>query len=1495
MDTLSRNTQRQSLSASLLENAEWHQIVIEWNDTQADYPRNKCIHQLFEDQVRQTPDNVAIVFEGKLLTYQELNCRANQLAHHLQTLGVGPEVTVGICLERSLLLLVGLLGILKAGGAYVPLDPQLPQERLAFMLEESLARVLLTQQKQLEKIPEHQAHVVCLDTDWQIIASQSQKNPDIQVLANNLAYTIYTSGSTGKPKGVQIEHQAVVNFLTSMSREPGLTRQDVLLAITTISFDIAGLELYLPIVIGARIVLVSREVASDAAQLIKTLAESDATVLQATPATWQMLLGAGWQGNKRLKILCGGEALTRELADRLLEKSNSLWNMYGPTETTIWSTVYKVEPGNGSVPIGRPIANTQIYLLDPHLRRKDDPLKPVPVGEPGELHIGGIGLARGYLNRPTLTNEKFISNPFINESGARLYKTGDLARYLPNGDIEFIGRIDHQVKIRGFRIELGDIEAALRQHPTVRETVVIAREDLANDKRLVAYVVPKTQSETLEQQLVVTPSHVEQTVQWQRIWNEIYSQSHVKSESTFNTSGWNNSYTGLPTPANEMREWVERIVERILSLQPRRVLEIGCGTGLLLFRVAPHCSYYLGTDISTEAICYIEQQLRRNEQDWTQVKLTARAADAVEEVETKTFDTVVINSVAQYFPSIDYLLRVLEGAVKATKPGGYIFVGDIRSLPLLETFHTSVQLYKAPDSLPIAQLQQRIRERMAQDKELVIDPAFFTALKQYLPQIGQVQIQLKRGRYHNELTRFRYDVFIRVGTQRFAPSSSGDCVERAEVHPTVEPLWLVWQEDMTLPLIRQFLTEIEPEVVGITRVQNARVLADIAAMELLSDQDSYETVGDLREKLQKMTWQPGIDPEDLWSLSQDLPYSIYINWSPSGKDGCYDVVFQRRSMLPTEKDSYIVPSLSGATPTLKPWSSYANHPRQTQDLDNLIPQIRAFLKDKLPDYMVPSAFVVLDTLPLTPNGKVDRRALPAPTRTGPVLEAFVAPLTLTEQRLAQIWARVLGVEPVGMHDNFFELGGHSLLAVQMLAQVRETFQVELPLLCLFKAPTVAGLAQAIDVALHSGSRSAVDNGTILDLNAEAVLEPTICRTDNISVEPIQESPKHIFFTGATGFLGAFLLHELLQQTQSTIFCLVRSLSPESGKQKIRSNLERYLLWNEELHLRIIPVVGDLSQPFFGMSEQLFRELASQINVIYHSGACVNLIYPYTVLRAPNVLGTQEILRFASLVKLIPIHFISTLDVFQSPRYLGTKVIQEQDNLAHNEDLYNGYAQSKWVAEKLVMAARDRGIPICIYRPGMISGHSQTGICKTDDLVCRTLKGFIQLGNAPDLNMMVSIAPVNYVSSAIVHLSKQKASLGKAFHLVNLRPLSLSKLVDEIGALGHQVEQIPYERWQAKLANLDISQDNALSPLLSLLTNQISEEHPTYLEVSLGFRFFDCQNATNGLAGTSIACPPVDAKLLSTYLSYFTRSGFLDSPPLKKSLMSLRVAELPQIS
>ncbi|MDZ7967877.1 MAG: amino acid adenylation domain-containing protein [Nostoc sp. DedSLP03] len=497
LESMVANPEQQLRELSLLTAQEKNQLLLEWNDTEVEYAQLLCIHQLFEAQVERTPDAVAVVFESEQLTYQELNARANQLAHYLRLMGVKPEVLVGICVERSLSMLIGLLAILKAGGTYVPLDPAYPKERLAFILENAQVPLLLTQASLLSAILQHKAQVICLDTDWQAnvnitasfgdaartaIAQQSKENLFCQLTTENLAYIIYTSGSTGQPKGVQIPHRALSNFLLAMKQTPGFTEKDTILGITTYSFDMAILELFLPIIVGGRLVVVSRKVASDGTQLSAILADSKATVMQATPATWQLLLASGWDGNDQLKILCGGEALPAQLANQLRQRCNSLWHMYGPTETTVWSAGYLIETDSKVVAISHPIANTQIYILDQYSQL-------VPVGIAGELHIGGEGLARGYLNRLELTNEKFIPNPFSNNSAARLYKTGDLGRYLANGEIEYLGRIDYQVKIRGFRVELGDIEAFISQHPAVRETVVA----IADAQSLVAYIVTHTE------------------------------------------------------------------------------------------------------------------------------------------------------------------------------------------------------------------------------------------------------------------------------------------------------------------------------------------------------------------------------------------------------------------------------------------------------------------------------------------------------------------------------------------------------------------------------------------------------------------------------------------------------------------------------------------------------------------------------------------------------------------------------------------------------------------------------------------------------------------------------------------------------------------------------------------------------------------------------------------------------------------------------------------
>ncbi|HWN68802.1 MAG TPA: amino acid adenylation domain-containing protein, partial [Haliangium sp.] len=474
---------RRIADAPLLTDAEREQIVVTWNDTAADYPREARLHDLVAAQAQARPDAVAVMAGAASLTYRELDERASQLAHHLQSLGVGPDTMVGVYIDRGVDMVVALLGTLKSGAAYLPLDPSFPEDRIAYMIEDSRTPVILTEARLVGELPAgaQQATVIRLDADWAAIAGHHPRVAPAsdKTTSEHLAYVIYTSGSTGKPKGVQLQHQGVVNFLNSMVEKPGFGQDDRLLAVTTLSFDISVLELFLPLTTGGTIVVASRDQAVDGAELMELMESSRATVMQATPATWRLLIEAGWQGTPSLrKVLCGGEAWPAGLARELVARVEQVWNMYGPTETTIWSTCARITDPD-DVTVGTPIDNTQCYVLDRHL-------KPVPIGVAGELHIGGDGLARGYHNRPELTSERFIANPF---GPGRLYKTGDLVKYRPDGNIQYLDRIDNQVKVRGYRIELGEIEAVLEKHPSVKQPVVIVWDSGNGDKRLAAYIV----------------------------------------------------------------------------------------------------------------------------------------------------------------------------------------------------------------------------------------------------------------------------------------------------------------------------------------------------------------------------------------------------------------------------------------------------------------------------------------------------------------------------------------------------------------------------------------------------------------------------------------------------------------------------------------------------------------------------------------------------------------------------------------------------------------------------------------------------------------------------------------------------------------------------------------------------------------------------------------------------------------------------------------------
>jgi thioesterase domain-containing protein/2-polyprenyl-3-methyl-5-hydroxy-6-metoxy-1,4-benzoquinol methylase/acyl carrier protein len=802
--------------------------------------------------------------------------------------------------------------------------------------------------------------------------------------------------------------------------------------------------------VGGGIVLPDMNQIKEPAHWLKAITHQGVTLWNTVPMFMQMLveyldylsMSETLHVAKTLRtVLLSGDWIPLNLPERIRQyfSGSQVISLGGATEGSIWSILYSitdVKKDWKSIPYGRPMANQTMYVLD-----KD--LKHCPMGVLGDIYIGGKGVALEYWRDKKTTAISFIKHPV---TGKRLYKTGDLGRWNADGYMEFVGRKDTQVKIDGYRVELGDIETALSQHPSVKQSVVSTYQK-GSHKKLVAYVVPnRSFIETLGKKEDLTED-------WSKVYEGVYQEKASSEDLTFNIAGWNSSYTGKPLPSEEMQEWVNHTVECILSLKPMSVLEIGCGTGLLVSRIATFCKTYVATDISKTALELIER-MKNSLEGLKHVVTAQKSADDFNGLDSFSFDTIVINSVTQCFPSVDYLARVIKGAVSLLKGGGHLFIGDMRNLALLKSHHASVQLHQASDPVTQEEFVQRVQSHLEQEEELLIDPLFFHALRSKMPQIQHVQVHLKKGKYPNELNRFRFDALLEIGEKAM---------------PTVVPTYRPWSlEKNSLLTLRQHLLEWKtkcsketPEALGFKGLPNARLQTETLALDWLNGDLDIKTVGELR------TYKAdshAIDPAALYQLGEELGLRVETTGNLNKPTSLFDVVF-----------THIPESIKG--PVFTPFSEtcsdemerYTNVPMLSKARRVLTSLFKEHCQTKLPSYMVPAYFTLLERLPLSPNGKVDRKALPIPLIQQQSEVDQVTLITPTEKVMKDMWAEVLGLEGIGMNDNFFSLGGSSLLAVRLVMKANQHFETNYPVSILFTHNTLREFANLFQSKEKLGS------------------------------------------------------------------------------------------------------------------------------------------------------------------------------------------------------------------------------------------------------------------------------------------------------------------------------------------------------------------------------------------------------------------------------------------
>ncbi len=987
---------------------------------------------LFFKQVKLNPKAIAVCFGDACITYSELNERSNQVAHYLKSNGIGFQEAVGLMVPRSDYLIIAILGILKAGAYYLPIDSAFPNDRIQYMLDDSACKFLLTHKSIMDKANELSV-TFRIDIADPLILQADKTNPKLHNCADDLIYNIYTSGSTAKPKGVMLMHRNIVNFVHAMSKEIEFGIAFRFLALTTVSFDIFVLETFLPLSLGKTIVMAAESEQKNPELLENLILKNQIDVLQMTPSRLKLLFTYRNNFNvlKYTKLLIlGGEALQDKLLTELKQEyTGRIFNVYGPTETAVWSTLQELT-NETRITIGHPIQNTQVLILDKNK-------KLLGIGIPGDLTISGQGVAKGYRDKPELTAQRFITNPYGPEEFP-LYETGDLARWLNDGRIEFLGRSDNQVKIRGYRIELGEIENILNLHPNVDRSVVNVRKDKQDNLNLIAYIIPKADQESAAE------GRENKVDQWNTVWDLYYHTINTKDYTTFNTTGWNDSYSGSPIPEPEMREWLDGILDRIVSFQPRNVLEIGCGTGMILFNTAKHCETYTGIDIAQAAIDFIGQVIQDHPGMYEHVKLYhAKPEDFLNNHDTQ-YDMVVINSVMQYFPDSTYAFQLIKRLVKVIHNDGILFLGDIRNNDLNYAFKTSIVLEQSSSAEYSTEIEQKINTLYTSEEELLFSPLFFYAIQKSIPEISHVEIRYKNGRYLNELNRFRYDAILHIKKIKKNDTSMQQ---------------LKWTRELQISELKSNLLKNSPSAFLLRRVPNIRTQSLLKILENIQKGVDSRNIEEYKEQYKEnkdYCFQP-----DMY-LNLDDRYKSDIIWSGIDEDQYFDILYVKKDLF--ENDPRFVSSVEySELKQVSQWDLYVNQPIRFKLNTHQLDSLRFFIRQKLPNYMEPAYIIQLDYFPMTANNKIDLKRLPTPFVLEPSGDIVVQePANEIEAVISSICKAELELTHINPEEVLYLLGANSINIVKIQIDIEKHFGVPLPFEQIYMDPTVRSLSIIIN-------------------------------------------------------------------------------------------------------------------------------------------------------------------------------------------------------------------------------------------------------------------------------------------------------------------------------------------------------------------------------------------------------------------------------------------------